>query len=57
MAELYSFKSSPYFLRQWHLYWNRNDFSQKTAVESHPEHTRVTVRVDQGHLVDTRNIT
>lgn len=42
-----------YLLRQWHLYWNRNDFSQQTTIESHPEHTRVAVRVDQGHLVDT----
>lgn len=42
-----------YLLRQWHLYWNRNDFSQQTTIESHPEHTRVAVRVHQGHLVDT----
>lgn len=43
----------PYLLRQRHLYWNGNNFSKQTAIESHPEHSRVTVGVDQRHLTRT----
>ena len=41
-----------YLLRQWHLYWHRNNFCKQAAVESHPEHSRVTVWVNQRHLED-----
>ncbi|TNN82859.1 hypothetical protein EYF80_006816 [Liparis tanakae] len=43
-------KSSCYLSGQRHLDGHRDDLSQQTAVESHPEHARVAVGIHQCHL-------
>lgn len=57
----YSFVSiilEPYtvFYLSWQWYFNghRDDLSQQAAIESHPEHARVTVWVNQRHLRDRK---